>query len=433
MEDEDDSEHDEDGNEKDDVYHWQIWRQLLRRGSSGGLVRYSLSFCCLSKNQANKITANEEPASGDDPLDITAVYSPQMHWTMESRSYWPNHLKLWQPPNPRNTPTYEVGVMRYKGHVVIDTTGTPIRDFRIPLTISSKVEGLRIEAWMRIDNRLTLGDIEARMWTEGTPGVAKVPSYNRRALSKRASLARFRTGLISWVSKRGRDQWTALMDSLRTTEQRANNLATDKDLTPQQIGVYKSMGLKVGTQSEAPTHEKRGKKGRRAAEQGDTVAGSSSGRATAGPAKPVSAASREGDNLMSLEAAQTEADPETQAPEQAPEEDSDDAGSVSSSLIDPNDSRHEQPTNPQEEAVLRNALEITLDDFFSLTGQQPVIEYPGDNYFSQWGMLQQQFRSLWAARGNTGEAPRLRARGRWTGGISQFEFAEMINGVWDDD
>ena len=42
-----------------------------------------------------------------------------------------------------------VEVLRYKGHVVLDTSEEPIRNFCIPLTISSMVEGLRIEAWMR--------------------------------------------------------------------------------------------------------------------------------------------------------------------------------------------------------------------------------------------------------------------------------------------
>lgn len=42
-----------------------------------------------------------------------------------------------------------VEVLRYKGHVVLDTSEERIRNFRIPLTMSSRVEGLRIEAWMR--------------------------------------------------------------------------------------------------------------------------------------------------------------------------------------------------------------------------------------------------------------------------------------------
>ena len=127
-------------------------------------------------------------------------------------------------------PTYEVRIMKYKGHVVLDFAGNPIRDFRIPLTVSSKV-GMRMEAWMRYDDRLTLGDIMAPLWTKNASGGGKVPMYDRRALSKRACNARMKAGLISWMLKKGRDAQTAFMDKLQTPAQRARYLATDKDLT----------------------------------------------------------------------------------------------------------------------------------------------------------------------------------------------------------
>ena len=58
-EDEDDSELDKDGNEKQPVYHWQIWRKLLRegsmrrKGSRDGLLRYGSLLQRFLKNQAN--------------------------------------------------------------------------------------------------------------------------------------------------------------------------------------------------------------------------------------------------------------------------------------------------------------------------------------------------------------------------------------------
>ena len=45
---EDDSQHYEDGSEKEPVYHWQVWRQLLRKARMGGLLRYSMSRAPLS-------------------------------------------------------------------------------------------------------------------------------------------------------------------------------------------------------------------------------------------------------------------------------------------------------------------------------------------------------------------------------------------------
>ena len=379
------------------------------------------------QNQADQITANRQPASGDERLDVTAPYNTQITWDLEDRSQWPNILTLWQPPVPRDSPIYQVGVMRYNGHVVLDTSGSPIRDFRIPLTISSRIEGLRIEAWMRADNRLTLGDIVSRMWTRDGPGGAKVPFFDRRALSKRASLARCKAGIISWLPKRGRDEHTAFMDSLRTPEQRANNRATDRDLTAQERDDYAKIGGGENKSSNAPTRNILGASG-----EDDTVAGSSSGAANAEPAGPAAAASSEDDNTMNVDSGNDAADTESAAQEQASGNDSDDEGSLASSLVDPFDSRHEEPTNSQERASLRRALEITVEDFRVITGQQPEQTNPDDNYFSQWGMLQGQLSSLWTAVGNATQAPRLKARGRWTDGISQFEFAEIDEGEWGE-
>lgn len=316
--------------------------------------------------------------------------------------------------------------MKYKGRVVLDCHKNPIRNFRIPLTISSKVEGLRVESWLRSDDRLALADIEARVWTKVNDKGKTVPTFDKRALSKRASNARTRAGLISWLPKKGRDPQTAFMDRLRTQAQIDRNLATDKDLTSEQKANYALIGLNENKKSEAPTRESRIKKIKRTAGAGVTVAGPSSAAANAGPSDPVATASGDDDDL-------TEAVHETHIRDQDSEDDTEDEASTSSSLIDPLDARHDQPTNPQEEALLRGALANTVQHFLSLTRQEPVLTNPGDNYFSQWGMLQEQFRVLWAAGGNAIEAPRLIARERWTGGISQYYLAEEIEEVADDD
>ena len=419
---EDDGE--DDGGEKPPVYHHEIWKKLLRKASMGGLLRYGLLLWISAKDRADQITVNQQPETGNDPLDITAVESTQITWDIGDRRFWPRHLTLWNRPAPWKNPTYEVGIMKYKGHVVLDFAGNPIRDFRIPLTVSSKVEGLRMEAWMRCDDRLTLGDIMARLWTKDAPGVGKVPMYDRRALSKRACNARIKAGLVSWMLRRGRDAQTAFMDNLRTPAQRAQNLITDKDLTKHQKGNYEMLGLNENKRSSAPTRENRINKIKRAAGTDDT------GVTIAGPS-PVGAEDSENDSFTDDQDVD-EAVQEPRVRDHVSGDDADDEGSVSSSLIDPLDSRHDQPIDPQEEAALRRALENTVEVFQDLTGQEPVLTNPADNYFSQWSMLQEQFRIQRAANGNVVEAPRLVARDRWTGGIYQYYLAEEI-GVADED
>ena len=375
--------------------------------------------------QADHFIVNQQPEAGSHPLDITAVHSAQITLDLTDRRFWPNILTLWGRPLPWNNPDYEIGVMKYKGRVVIDCDDKPIRNFRnLPLTISSKVEGLRMEVWLRADSRITFPDIAARMWTEWSDEEKKIaPKYRHRALSKRPSNARTRGGLISWQKKKGREAQTAYIESFRTDAQRLRNLAVGRDLTSREKARYSLLGFNERKKSEAPTRQDRIDKIKRLAAWGGTLAGPTSG-ATA------TTAGGDDDDLAE-DTDVDEAVQEAQTREQGAEEDTEDDVSVSSSLLDPIDSRNDEPMGPGEEVLLEDALRDTVEHFFSLTGQEPALTHPGDNYFSQWGMLQEQLRTLWAAGGNAIEAPRLRARDRWTGGISQYHLAEVIEGEED--
>ena len=432
-----DSEYDENGNEKDPVYHWQIWRQLLRlacmreKGGEKGLLRYGSLVWSYSNNQADQIAVNRAPDRGADPLDVTAPISSQMHWDLKNRVHWPPRLHLWNRPISGTNPMYDIGVMRYKGHVVLDTAGKPIRGFRIPLIISSQIEGLRIEAWMRSDDRLLLGDIEARLWTKDAPEGGRRPFYGRRTLSKRASDARTRAGLISWVPKKGRDAQTDFMDQLRTPEQRARNEARYTDLTTQQKHAYAKIGLDENKESTAPSRKKRIRKIKQGAAGASASTSSTSGAANVGSAGDPMMVDSEDDSVGD------ESDSKLQTERRVSDEES-----VSSDLVDPLDSRNDQPTSLEEETLLQRALEITVDSFVSFSGQQPEMTNRGENYFSQWAILQEQHRVLWTRRqhnshtdendgsSNAPPVPMLRGRGRWTGGISQFENSEEILDDW---
>lgn len=54
--------------------------------------------------------------------------------------------------------------MKFRGRLVVDWRGHPIKNCRrFPIFISAQVEGWRVEALMRLDPRVTLEDIVARM------------------------------------------------------------------------------------------------------------------------------------------------------------------------------------------------------------------------------------------------------------------------------
>ena len=281
---------------------------------------------------------------------------------------------------------------------------------------------------MRADTRLTLTDIEDRMWTKDDPKGGKKPSFDKRALSKRTSLDRCRAGLISWVAKRGREAWTKFMDDLRTPEERANNKVKATDLTSQERYSYALKGVDQTKQSDAPTRPHRIRKIIRLAGEGGTGTRPGKGPVIAEPEDPVDRTSSEDVSSMNVDSDNHEADPKPQPQEQAPGDDSDDNVSLASSIEDPFDSRNLEPTNFEERDSLRRALEVTVEHFFFLTGEYPSPTNPDENYLSQWYNLQVQFWKLWDERSNTAEAPKLRARYRWTEGISQYEFAEVDEG-----
>ena len=385
----------------------------------------------------------------------------QIHWDFKNRAHWPRVLDFWARPNPWNNPTYNVGFMRYKGHLVLDYSGEPINDFRIPLTISSRVEGLRVQAWLRSDNRLTLADIEARMWTKNATGGGKKPFYGGRCLSKRESLSLVKVGLANWMFKAGNDGPREYMDSLRTPQQKANNLALGRDLTRGERAIHEVLSKK---ENNALTREERLSKIEEMTRmaRGEEARGTSPRAANAELEDPVAATSSEDESDGSPE---PESEPEHQAfdadnavadPADADSANADPAEidpadilDVDSDFDDPYDCRNFPPVNPLEESLLQEALEATVDHFIELTGQQPAPTDRGENYFSQWAELQAEFRRLWIARyapavnpdaylqfediPGVPPVPRLRRRGCWTIGISYFEFSVIEDDEDDED
>lgn len=170
-------------------------------------------------------------------MDVTAYLGSQASWGQRRESR-PAVLSVWLPSAPRTHPTYDIGNLTYCGRRVLDVQGNIIRDFRcLPLTISSKVAGWRVEAWTRTDSRMKYGDIVARMKTQTTPRGRK-PIYGARALASRTRNFRDHAGLVSWTTRNTLPASVTYMDNLRTPAQMASNKTTDKDLTFKQLAEY---------------------------------------------------------------------------------------------------------------------------------------------------------------------------------------------------
>ena len=97
----------------------------------------------------------------------------------------------------------------------------------------------------------------------------------------------------------------------------------------------------------------------------------------------------------------------------------------SSETDDTDDARNDEPTSVIEQAFLRNALELTVDDFENVTnGRTPALASVEDNYFSQWAEYQSQLTAIWPELGHTNQPPILFGLDRWTGGILDWKTAQ---------
>lgn len=125
----------------------------------------------------------------------------------------------------------------FEGQIVLDYTGEPVRAFDIPWTISSAVEGCRIEAWKRANKRMKLTDIVARIYTKVEDGMKK-PLGNQRYLATREKRFRQQEGLVAWEKQKAKREAVAYFDSLRSDAQKKHNLAVQRELTEAERATY---------------------------------------------------------------------------------------------------------------------------------------------------------------------------------------------------
>ncbi|PKX96861.1 uncharacterized protein P174DRAFT_363644 [Aspergillus novofumigatus IBT 16806] len=101
---------------------------------------------------ANKILVKPEPAAADDQ---TTPHGDQIYWNLDNL---PDVLYVLRPRTDYRKSRHRV----YKTTSAL--TGKQINDFAVlPSQISSNVEGWRLEAWMRLDRRITQQDIIDRV------------------------------------------------------------------------------------------------------------------------------------------------------------------------------------------------------------------------------------------------------------------------------
>ena len=90
------------------------------------------------------------------------------------------------------------GYMMFDGQVVLDYQGDPILDWKIPSTISSKMGGWEIKAYMRFHRELTIQDFLSRLPHQDSKG----RELKAQALTMRCKRFRANAGYVVWISGR---------------------------------------------------------------------------------------------------------------------------------------------------------------------------------------------------------------------------------------
>ncbi|KAL8771533.1 MAG: hypothetical protein Q9209_002975 [Squamulea sp. 1 TL-2023] len=145
----------------------------------------------------------EEPTSGADEFDRTAYKPEQRDWVFSDRNKRPDVLFLWE--NPGDAPNYSPLVWFDGQRIVLDRNNRPVKLWdELPLAISGQCEGARAEAWRRLNPRITMNDLIARMpflTSKGKDLAQKAPKTPM--LANRMSRDRIRFGLKAWIEKDG--------------------------------------------------------------------------------------------------------------------------------------------------------------------------------------------------------------------------------------
>ena len=171
------------------------------------------------KSQMNdQLTGLAHPrARGKRALDETAFLQSQKDWNLKRDDGWTGVEVLFEIDKERfnndtPNPMSKVPWLYEDGCIVLDLADRPLKAYEsIPLTISSIVEGELMEAIIRYDNRIAVGDFWARLsvliglapfWgilITRRPGICgNGPIFKSHTLTERRGRFRLADGVMSW-------------------------------------------------------------------------------------------------------------------------------------------------------------------------------------------------------------------------------------------
>lgn len=376
----------------------------------------------------------------------TAVHKDQLDW---GEDYQNRHgiLKLFNKPRDHADPKTSVGALMYKGLIVLDWEEMPVKEFEVlPLTIAGTIQGFRIETWKRLDIRITTHDIAARLPVKEKSDagiVSFVPELRDTTIMKRAGDFRDNNGLVSWARTGKIKEVYDYMNSLRTADQKANNLAIDHLLDRK---------------------ERKGLRGQNARK--NMISRSGKGRGAeevpAGTSNHDEATMKSGAEGLTEMARVQEAilEPEVEAHlrpmedddaesmtyvEERPagtvqnkdepmdyfdgyrseEDDTEDSDDDDDDNIDQEDSRFDIPTSAIENRAIRDALHYTILDFEARFRRRPIVIDFWLCYIDHWQFIQNLMVLMSDVLGHQNPPP-MQILDKWTGGVENWRSAKIF-------
>lgn len=140
------------------------------------------------------------PAQGDDPSDRTAFTLAQQTWGNDKREQRPDILFYIQEvkiDSPQEGIPWEFG-----GRRVIDRNNHGMRYFSdCPVTISSEIEGFRLDAMQKLNPNIMWADILGRAPDKRIKRGKERKLQVQTAFSNKSSRFRHTAGVLSWASK----------------------------------------------------------------------------------------------------------------------------------------------------------------------------------------------------------------------------------------
>ncbi|KAL8724200.1 MAG: hypothetical protein Q9181_006933 [Wetmoreana brouardii] len=223
----------------DAVYHHDRRRRLLDIADQNGRLSYT-----------------HPSAHGSEDHDRMAFHPAYRDIDIKDRSSRPAILYYWNPPQNHPPGEKNPGYMRDPddGRILLDSNHHPIKDHKeLPSVISGQVEGIWMELWRRLNDRITNADIAARTPRTTTLGPGKkehtltIQAYNNRMRRDRILL-----GTRAWSEREGSDKIQArlkeVMPERVLRELRENNSTQSwRDLNNEEITAIASVNRGQGT------------------------------------------------------------------------------------------------------------------------------------------------------------------------------------------